>query len=90
MYDFNRVRGQQSIALQPLQRFIGHTDVVTAVAAGEGMFKDCFLSGQWSQAVCGVEWVGCVWGAGVGPATASGFGGRHSITRVGRGGGGGQ
>jgi hypothetical protein len=45
LYDFNRVVQSGTHDHQPLQRFIGHMDVVTAVAAGEGIFKECFLSG---------------------------------------------
>jgi hypothetical protein len=45
LYDYNRVVQSGTHDHQPLQRFIGHTDVVTAVAAGEGIFKECFLSG---------------------------------------------
>lgn len=57
MYDYTRVRGVQSAAMQPYQRFIGHTDVVTAVTAGEGMFKDCFLSGMCVEAEACVSWL---------------------------------
>jgi hypothetical protein len=45
LYDYNRVITSGSSDHQPLQRFVGHTDVVTAVAAGDDVFKECFLSG---------------------------------------------
>lgn len=47
LYDYNRVITSGSSDHQPLQRFVGHTDVVTAVAAGDDVFKECFLSGAW-------------------------------------------
>lgn len=46
LYDYNMVVQSGTHDHQPLQRFIGHTDVVTAVAAAEGDYKECFLSGQ--------------------------------------------
>lgn len=47
LYDYNRVITSGTSHHQPLQRFVGHTDVVTAVAAGDDVFKECFLSGAW-------------------------------------------
>jgi hypothetical protein len=54
MYDYNRVLQAGNPDIQPTTRFLGHSDVVTAVAAGEREFKDCFLSGELAplQVVC--------------------------------------
>lgn len=46
MYDYMRVMQTQNPDIHPLQRFIGHGDVVTAIAAGDREFKDIFLSGE--------------------------------------------
>jgi len=46
MYDYMRVMQTQNPDIQPMQRFIGHGDVVTAIAAGDREFKDIFLSGE--------------------------------------------